>query len=89
VNNQLKHEENRGWSVRDLTAQYAYENPSWTREQCEEKAKIIYKELNAMNIESVRNDKKYYDHNMSREVSGNSRGYLRYRDTEDEDMIDV
>jgi|GEM_PF-6916244 len=67
------------WTEKQIAKAYQEEHPDWATDQCEQQAKIIYKELNRSRIAIYRNNKKYNKHNVSLEDSW-KRGYPSWED---------
>lgn len=61
--NYNKHRENIGWLPKQIFNLYKKENPEWDDDECWEKADLIYKELNRINIKSYRNEQRFWKHN--------------------------
>lgn len=58
------HKHNRGWSVKQLAKEIKKENPTWDSDKCFEQAEIVYKELNKLNSNTYKNEKKHIENTV-------------------------
>lgn len=63
VNCEMKDNENLHWELKEIAQAYKVENSEWTWKKCLDKAKIIYKELNKLNYNTLSNDRLFFKFN--------------------------
>lgn len=56
----MKDNHNFKWTIEDIAEEYKLENPNWTWDECLDKSKIIYKELNKLNTQMWGDNRVYY-----------------------------
>ena len=59
----MKDDRNYKWTRKDIAAQYKIENPTWSTDECNAKADVIYKELKRLNKNEWDNNKTFFKHN--------------------------
>lgn len=59
----MKDSKNYKWTIEDIAEEYKKENPNWSWDKCNKKAKLIYKELKKLNKEMWDNNKLFFKMN--------------------------
>lgn len=59
----MKDSKNFQWARCDIAEQYKLENPNWSWNECWKKAKLIYKELNKMNNQMWKDNRRFFKYN--------------------------